>query len=103
MTLHVWPTEDAEAHIRELGAWWRANRPAARDVFKSALARVCDLLADSPNLGEPYEAGIAGLRRVRLRRTPYHVYYVPRLDHGDVVLIAGWSAQRGAGPALRMP
>jgi len=101
--LHVWPTEDAEAHIRELGAWWRANRRAAKDVFKNELARVREVLADTPNIGELYEAGVPGLRRIRLRRTPYHVYYVPRTEHGDVVVIAVWSAQRGEGPPLRMP
>ena len=103
MKLRVWPTEHAEAHIRELGAWWRANRRAAKDIFAKELKRVKALLEDSPHVGEPYEAGIPGLRRVRLRKTPYHVYYVPRVEQGDVVVIAVWSAQRGEGPPLRMP
>ena len=29
---------DAEAQIEAIDAWWRANRPAARDLFRGELA-----------------------------------------------------------------
>ena len=103
MKLHVWPTKDAEADVRELGEWWRENRRAAKDAFKNELSRVLGVLADTPNIGEPYVADIPGVRRMRLRRTPYHVYYIPRIEQADVVVIAVWSAQRGEGPPLRRP
>ena len=39
-----------------------------------------------------------GLRRVLLRSTGYHVYYVVR---GEVIIVvAVWNALRGAGPDL---
>ena len=104
MSLHVWPTLDADADIAALAVWWSENRPAARDQFDNEIRRAWQVLAESPNVGTPYpSADIPGLRRLRLRRTPYLVYYVPRPDHGDVVVIAVWSGMRGEGPPLRMP
>ena len=104
MKLQVWSTPDADAQIAELATWWREHRPAARHLFDNEIRRVWHVLAESPKVGELHRvADIPGLRRLRLRKTPYHVYYVPRPEHADVVVLAVWSGMRGEGPALRMP
>jgi plasmid stabilization system protein ParE len=58
------------------------------------------LVASTPEMGRRYlAAGIPGLRRVLLRATRYHVYYV---SDGDLVtVLAVWSAVRGRSPRLR--
>lgn len=103
MKLHVWATADAEQQIQELGTWWRFHRPAAKDVFKNELNRVYSVLQDTPNTGVLYDVGIPGLRRLRLKKTPYYIYYVHRPEHQDVAVLAVWSAMRGEGPPVRMP
>lgn len=102
--LHVWPTPEAEAHIMQIGDWWRINRTAAPTLFRDELARVINVLAENPFLGVPYKRrGFVGLRRFRLQKTPYHIYYIPRVDEGELIVLAVWSAMRKRGPALRMP
>ena len=104
MKLYVWPTPDAEAQIAQIGAWWRENRTKAPTLFKDELERVVAVIAEAPNTGAPYRRrGIPGLRRYRLHKTPYHVYYVPRVEEGDLVVVAVWSSMRKRGPPIRMP
>jgi plasmid stabilization system protein ParE len=77
-------------------------RPAAQDLFGAELAEATVLLAATPEMGRRYPAaGIPGLRRVLLRATRYHLYYV---SEGDLVtLLAVWSAVRGRSPRLKRP
>ena len=71
MTLHVWPTPDAEEQILEIG--------------------------------KRYLCPVANVRRLRIKRTPYHIYYVPKVDEGEVVVVAVWSGTREHGPPIRLP
>ena len=104
MKLHVWPTPDAEAQIKEIGAWWRENRTAAPTLFKDELKRALDLIAERPHIGAPYKRrGIRDLRRYRLGKTPYQAYYVPRVDDGEVIVVAVWSSMRRRGPPIKAP
>jgi uncharacterized protein (TIGR04222 family) len=64
------------------------------------LADTFALVAAAPQLGRPYGAtDVPGARRVLMRATRYHVYYVPEGEE-DVVVLAVWSAVRGRGPRL---
>lgn len=104
MKLHVWPTPEAELHILKLGAWWRAHREKAPNLFREQLNAAIAYLAENPLTGEHYRRrGVRDLRRYRLKKTPYHVYYVPRIDQADLVIVAVWSSMRKEGPPIHMP
>lgn len=100
MSLPVITTPEADAQIRAIDAWWRTNRPAAQDLFAEELANCLVLLEQAPAIGKPYRRhpSVSGLRRVLLRATRYHLYYVPRADM--VVVLAVWHSRRGEFPPL---
>lgn len=97
-----WPvrtTPEADAQIRSIDDWWRANRGASPNLFADELASAFAILTHTPGFGRLYRRSpLPGTRRLLLKGTRYHVYYVPDADHVDVVAV--WHAQRGVGPAL---
>lgn len=44
----------AQTQARKVAAWWRENRPAARDLFDDEIAAVLDRLTEAPKTGLPY-------------------------------------------------
>ena len=97
-------TPEADGQARDADVWWRANRPAATDLFVNELFAAFGLLADAPAVGRPYRRrGIPTLRRLLLRESRYHLYYVHDTRSDRVVVLAIWSAVRGRGPRLRLP
>jgi plasmid stabilization system protein ParE len=88
---------EAKAEVARIDAWWRANRRAAPDLFISELDRVTLALEDNPALGVRYEPK-PGVRRMLLRQTRYHLYFVEEVER--VLVVAVWSAYRGRGPSL---
>lgn len=100
MNLPLQTTPEAETQILEIDHWWRSNRPSAPTLFIEELTASFDIIGHTPHSGRLYRPSpIPGTRRVLLRGTRYHVYYVPRSD--DVTILAVWHAQRGVGPPLR--
>jgi plasmid stabilization system protein ParE len=100
VSLPVRTTPEADAQIREIDDWWRSNRPGAPDLFLNELSDAVEILAAAPLIGRLYRRSpVRGTRRLLLKRSRYHVYYVPRVD--DVVVFAVWHGQRGVGPPLR--
>lgn len=100
MSVTVVTTAETDEQIRAIDNWWRANRPAAPDLFTEELANCFTLLERAPRIGKAYHRhpSVSGLRRVLLRATRYHVYYV---DHPDVVVVlAVWHSHRGQLPPL---
>lgn len=55
------------------------------------------MLEDCPTLGVVYELK-PGVRRLLLRRTHYHLYFVE--EPARVYVIAVWNFYRGRGPRL---
>jgi plasmid stabilization system protein ParE len=100
VSLPVRTTPEADDQIREADSWWRANRAAASSLFSDELAASFDIIANTPNIGRLYRfSPVPETRRVLLKGTRYHVYYV---SHGDAMLVlAVWHARRGLGPPLR--
>ena len=98
MSLSVFTTPEADAQIGSIDDWWRANRPAAPDLFAEELAQCLIVLQHAPNIGKPYRrlGLVPGLRRLLLRATRYHVYYVARQD--SVTVLAVWHSRRGQLP-----
>ena len=100
MSVTIVTTAEADEQIRAIDNWWRANRPSAPDLFAEELANCFSLLEQAPRIGKAYRRlpTVSGLRRVLLRATRYHVYYV---DHpGVVAVLAVWHSQRGQLPPL---
>jgi hypothetical protein len=82
-----------------LTLWWRTNRSASPDLFAQELAQALSTVELAPEAGHRYShPEIKGVRRVPLRATRNHVYY---LHAGDtVVVLAVWGAIKDAGPDL---
>lgn len=100
MSLPVRTTPEVEIQIREIDAWWQENRAAAPDVFLDELSEAFELIASMPQIGRLYrQSPVPNVRRLLLRGSRYHLYYVPRTD--EVMVLAIWHAQRGVGPPLR--
>jgi len=100
VSLPVRTTPEADGQIREVDGWWRRNRLASPNLFADELAAPFDIIANTPNIGRLYrQSPVPGTRRVLLKGTRYHVYYVPLADE---VRVAVWHARRGVGPALRV-
>lgn len=91
-------SDEARAQVHEIDAWWRENRSAAPDLFANELAQVLTRLEDEPTLGTSYKAGRNKVRRLLLRRTHYHLYFVEQA--GGLFVVAVWSAYRGRAPKL---
>ena len=98
--LLVRTTPEADAQIREIDSWWRKNRTAAPDLFLGELANSFEIIGNAPFIGRMYrQSPVLGVRRILLRGTRYHVYYIHRAE--DAIVLAVWHAQRGVGPPLR--
>lgn len=100
MSLPVRTTPEADAQIRSIDDWWRANRAASPNLFADELASSFDIIGHTPNIGRLYRRSpVPGTRRVLLKGSRYHVYYVSSADGVDVLAV--WHGHRGVGPPLR--
>jgi plasmid stabilization system protein ParE len=98
VSLPVTTTPEADAQIRTIDDWWRKNRPASPNLFDE-LSSAFDLIAHAPNIGRLYRRSpIVGTRRVLLRGSRHHVYYVS--SERAVIILAVWHGERGTGPPL---
>ncbi|MBK7582635.1 MAG: type II toxin-antitoxin system RelE/ParE family toxin [Myxococcales bacterium] len=90
---------EADRQLEAIDDWWRFNRQAAPNLFFEEFRAAVASLDAMPRLGRRIaHPDVPFLRRTLLRATRYQVYYV---TDGDMVMIlAVWSAVRGAGPDL---
>lgn len=89
----------ADLQILEIDLWWRENRDKAPDLFEQELALAFKTISAAPEAGMHHpHPEIGGVRRVVMRATRHHVYYVVRQDH--VLVVAVWSAVKELGPEL---
>lgn len=101
MTLPVSTTPEADTQIRAIDDWWRENRRASPDLFLDELSQAFDTISAAPHIGRLYRRSpVRGTRRVLLRGTRYHVYYVPGAQ--EIRVLAVWHGERGVGPPLRV-
>ena len=99
MSLPVTTTPEADAQIRTIDDWWRENRPASPNLFFDELSSAFDLIAHAPNIGRLYRRSpIVATRRVLLRGSRHHVYYVS--SDREVMILAVWHGERGTEPPL---
>lgn len=100
MSLPVRITPEAARQVLEIDRWWRANRSDSPELFADEFAEAVRLIGHAPHIGHSYrKSPVPGTRRILLRETRYHLYYLPRGE--QVVVLALWHAQRGVGPPLR--
>lgn len=100
MKVTLFSTPEADAQIRQIDAWWRKNRSVSPDLFLNELIEAFAIIEAAPLVGRRYRPSpVPGVRRVLLRACRYHLYYLP--SDRDVIVLAVWHAQRGAGPPLR--
>lgn len=102
MTRHrVEFSPEALAQAQQVALWWRENRPAAADLFEDEVTAAVEKLSTAPATGVPYlRSNLAGIRRVLLPRTRYHIYYVVDDAAAVVRIHALWHTARGRGPEL---
>ena len=99
MNLPVATTPEADTQIRTIDDWWRANRRASPERFLEELSEAFELVARAPHIGRLYRRSpVPGTRRILLRVTRHHVYYIS--DGREVTVLAVWHSKRGAGPGL---
>ncbi len=70
-------------------------------LFARELAEAQRLLAETPEMGAPYQKrrGIV-VRRVLLPKTQNHVYYEVDRVRDVVMILAVWGVPKGRGPRL---
>ena len=96
MSKPVRTTPQADLLILELDLWWREHRDRAPDLFEQELAVAFRTIGTAPLAGKRYpHPEVVGVRRVLLRTTRNHVYYVVREDH--VLVVAVWGRPRTRG------
>ena len=99
MTARILVSPQAELQIEAIDDWWRANRVAAPDLFAQELAESLSTIELAPEAGHSYShPSVAGVRRILLRATRHHVYYVS--GDGFAVVLSVWGAVKGTGPDL---
>ena len=76
MAKPVRTTPQADLHILELDAWWRANSDKAPDLFEQELSMAFRTISSAPHVGKRYPHPEVAVYRVLLRSTRHHVYYV---------------------------
>ena len=94
-------TPEAEQQADECDTWWRVNRKATAGLFASELATLKALLLVSPNVGSVY-ALLDGqpVRRVLMKKTGNHLYYVVDSEHDQIIVHSVWGASKEHGPEL---
>jgi plasmid stabilization system protein ParE len=99
MTRAIIVSPEAEAQIETIDVWWRTHRLASPGLFAHELAEALSTIELAPEAGQRFpHPRLKGLRRVPLRATRHHVYY---LEGGAaIVILAVWGAIKGAGPDL---
>jgi plasmid stabilization system protein ParE len=99
--LLIRPTHRAASEIRRASAWWRANRPGTPLALVEDLERAFELVGAQPGLGAlARNTKKAGVRRLFLSRTGYHLYYQVSADANRVEILALWHAHRGRDPSI---
>jgi plasmid stabilization system protein ParE len=94
----------ADEQLREIGEWWVANREACPLMLMEEFDRCLSLLESSPAAGSRfYGSRVPGVRRLVMRRTKHHVYYLYDEPSAIVYVLAVWGAPKVGYPVLLDP
>lgn len=101
MTFRLHTSRRAGRQIREAAGWWQHNRDKAPFAFAEDLDDALHLIVELPRVGEPVQhAAMAGVRRLLLTRTRYHLYYVVNDATMTVEILTLWHTSRARPPRL---
>ena len=99
--LDVEITDVAKAQIRAAEDWWRLNRPMAPNAIREQVERAASIISAQPHVGtRAANVSLSGVRRLRLARVRYYVYYWLLSDPERIEILAFWHEGRGSGPSL---
>ena len=94
-------TSVAARQIRDAEAWWRENRPAARDAVNEEVERAFTLISSQPSAGgRANDVELPDVRRVSLPKIKYQLYYRVLSNPDRVQVVALWHTRRGKPPRL---
>lgn len=97
-------TEPAEENLREIIEWWTAHRDIGPHLVVDEFERCAALLKSSPDAGVGFHRGrVPGVRRLIMRRTKHHVYYLHDEPNAIVYVLAVWGAPKTGDPVLVDP
>ena len=96
--------DEAEEQLHESIEWWIANRTAAPTLVFDEFERCVSLLESTPDIGLRFHrTPVPGVRRLVMKRTKHHIYYVHDANNGVVYIIAVWGAPKEGDPVLHNP
>ncbi|HME69017.1 MAG TPA: type II toxin-antitoxin system RelE/ParE family toxin [Myxococcota bacterium] len=89
MKLPLRISEDAEAEMADAARWYELHRRGLGEEFLAAVDAAIGRVEENPQIGSP-TPGVrdASIRRVWVRRFPYHLIYVELPDRVQVVAVA---------------
>lgn len=94
-------TPRACRQVAEAKRWWRDNRTKAPDALREELATALELIATNPGIGAvARNIALPGVRRIRLNRVNYYLYYRPNTQTNVVQVVALWHVRRGTPPPV---
>lgn len=74
--LHIEVSDLANTQIDAAERRWRLNRPKAPNAIREELERASQLISARPNVGaKATNVSLPGVRRLRIARVRYYVYY----------------------------
>ncbi len=104
MSVEIEIQPEAQEQLVVLDQWWRSHRPAASSLVFDELDRVIGLLANNPEIGRKYtHGGLSNIRCLRLRKTPYFIYYHYETGADVVTIVSAWSGARQRRPPIKAP
>jgi hypothetical protein len=91
----------AQEQAARLGQWWAEHRDKAPGLFVDELEATFRFLCVEPSAGVRWPTPRRPtLRRVLMRRTQNHVYFVVDVAADVVHVLAIWGVPRGKTPKL---
>jgi len=94
----------AEEQLDEIVEWWKIHREANPTLVMDELERCVTLLESSPDAGARFHhSQVPSVRRLVMRRTKHHVYYLHDEPNAVVYILAVWGAPKMGYPVLLDP
>src|SRR5438132_10863716 len=90
----------ARRDITAAAAWWKANRPAAPELFEKELSTALHQLEEVPLSGPAArDARLGEFRRLSMNQTRYQLYYRINQRKDQVEVLRLWHMSRRGLPA----
>jgi plasmid stabilization system protein ParE len=99
--LHIEVSTLAAAQVHAAETWWQLNRAKAPGAIRAELERASSLIAFQPHIGaRARNVALHGVRRLRLGRIHYDLYYRLVETPRRLEILAFWHASRESQPPI---